>query len=371
MEHSIFEQAQSLPRISLEAAIQYQDHMEDLREQVDQELSGHPEILSLLGRSPLEVMLVNHKNHVRFMATVFRLNTFNLLPRTVVWVYRAYHHRAFSYDYFPIELTAWKKAVSEKLESPAAAQINRIYEWLIDHHADFVELAESDAYATVMKRFESQDKMQNFLRGMLENQYRQCIDFAVESVHSAEELGKFYSEIITPALYEIGRLWEEGKISAVQEHLATAISMRIMTAMYGSFVMGDPTKGTAIVTAAPNEYHEVGARMVSDQLEMDGWQVEYLGANSPTVDLIDLLRQKKPFFLGIAAVIPFNIEGIRRIIESMKTDEELKQIKIMVGGLVFAHEPELWRQIGADGCAGDGAQAVTLAREWWEQEANQ
>ena len=371
MEHAIFGQAQSLPRISPAAAIQYRDHMEELRKQVDQELSGHPEILSLLGRSPLEVMLTNHKNHVRFMATVFRLNTFNLLPRTVAWVYHAYHHHAFSYDYFPIELAAWKKAVSETLDPEAAVQINRIYDWLIDHHADFVELAESGAYSAGLQPLESQDKMQNFLRCMLENHYRECIEFAVESIHSAEELGRFYAEVITPALYEIGRLWEEGKISAVQEHLATAISMRIMSAMYGSFVMGDPTKGTAIVTAAPNEFHEVGARMVSDQLEMDGWQVEYLGANSPTVDLLELLRQKKPFFLGMAAVLPFNIEGIRCIIESMKADEELKQIKVMVGGPFFSHEPELWRQIGADGCAKDGVQAVALAGKWWAQEANQ
>ena len=137
--------------------------------------------------------------------------------------------------------------------------------------------------------------------------------------------------------------------------------------MYGGFVMGEAGKGKAVITAAPNEFHEVGARMISDQLEMDGWQVDYLGANSPAHDLLALLRQMPPFLLGFSIVVPFNIEAVRRIIEEIRADEILKNIKIMVGGPVFSLEPELCRKIGADGYATSGGQAVELARQWWKE----
>ena len=207
------------------------------------------------------------------------------------------------------------------------------------------------------------------LTHMLDNNFGACIELAVESVHSVEDLAYFYQEIMTPALYEIGRLWEEGQISAVQEHLATAISMRIMAGLYGGFVVGEPDKGAVVVTAAPNEFHEVGARMVSDQLEMDGWKVEYLGANSPLEDLLELLRQDPPFILAISVVMPFNIETVRQIIEIMKNDALLKQIRVMVGGRAFSLETNLWQKVGADGYAGDSWQAVLLSRKWWNEKA--
>lgn len=370
MEQKLFREARALPVVSLAATLAFQDKRSLLCEQVDRSMSEQPDILPLIGFSPLEMMKANHRHHVQFMSTVFRLGAYTLLPKVVVWVYRSYHSHGFSYDYFPRELRAWQNAVAQSLESSLSAEINSVYQWLIDHHSDFLALAESAAYATFSDgKGEPQIQMEILLRHMLENNYRACIDLAAVSVHSPEELARFYQEVMTPALYEVGRLWEEGKISAAQEHLATAISMRIMAAMYGSFVVGDVSKGRAVVTAAPNEFHEAGARMVSDQLEMDGWQVDYLGANSPAADLLNLLRKNPPFLLGLSVVVPYNIEAVRDIIEEIRSDSLLKNIKIMVGGPTFLLEPELAKKIGADGCATSGGTAVELARKWWGEKA--
>lgn len=367
MEHRLFAEAQIFPGVSPAAALAYRDNMEKLRLQVDKEMSAFPDILPLIGYSPLEMMQVNHRHHVQFMATVLRLSAHSLLPKVVVWVYRSYHNHGFSYDYFPLELRAWQRAVASHLEPAAAAEVNRLYQWLLEHHQDFCQLAESSDYATFFDGFEVQKQMQILLAHMLNNNFRACLELAIASVHSPEDLAGFYQDVMTPVLYEIGRMWEEGEISAVQEHLATAIAMRIMSAMYGGFVLRESSKGKAVITAAPNEYHEVGARMISDQLEMAGWQVDYLGANSPAKDLLALLRQEPPFMLGISIVVPFNIEAVRRIIEEIRVDKVLKGLKIMVGGPTFLLEPELCRKIGADGYATSGGQAVELAEQWWTQ----
>jgi len=367
VDHRLFADTRSILAVSPAAALAYQDNREKLRLQVDRELAAFSDTLQLIGFSPLEMMQVNHRHHAQFMAMVFRHSAYSLLPKIVIWVYRSYHNHGFSYDYFPRELRAWQRAVANHLDPAAAEEINRVYQWLLMHHQDFCELADSATYATFFAGFDARKQMQLLLAHMLNNNYRACIELAVESVHSPEDLAKFYQEVLTPTLYEIGRLWEDGEISTVQEHMATAISMRIMAAMYGGFVLGDSGKGKAVITAAPNEYHEVGARMVSDQLEMDGWQVDYLGANSPAAALLKLLRQDPPFLLGVSIVVPFNIEDVRRIIEEIRADKMLKRIKIMVGGPIFALEPELCRKIGADGYAINGGKAVELARQWWEE----
>ena len=102
-------------------------------------------------------------------------------------------------------------------------------------------------------------------------------------------------------------------------------------------------------------------------LEMDGWQVDYLGANTPGDDLIRMMRDTKPDLIGLSVVIPFNLEKARRTITEIRKDDKFRKTWIMVGGPAFLFAPDLWRQMGADGIAEDGAAAVNLARKWWEE----
>ena len=89
MPHAFFLESKSLPPVSLAAALQYKQYQEELLQQVDNELAGRPDLLGLIGHSPIETMYRNHENHVRFMTTVFRLNSYSLLAETLIWVYRA------------------------------------------------------------------------------------------------------------------------------------------------------------------------------------------------------------------------------------------------------------------------------------------
>jgi len=207
----------------------------------------------------------------------------------------------------------------------------------------------------------------DFLEGMLTSNNKLCMELAIVYIHSAESLSDFYVNVIAPCLYEVGRLWEEGEISAAQEHLATAIVSRVMSVMYGPFVLGNRTKGKAVMITAPGEEHDLGARMTADLLEMDGWQVDYLDAQSPIIDSLKLLRENQPYLLGIAITMPFNIEPVRRLIEKIKKDYRLQSIKVMVGGQAAAFSPQLWQKIGADGYCVDSQEAVKLAAEWWEK----
>jgi methanogenic corrinoid protein MtbC1 len=43
-----------------------------------------------------------------------------------------------------------------------------------------------------------------------------------------------YGRVIAPAMWRIGCLWEEGAITVADEHLATALTHRVMAAVYGS-----------------------------------------------------------------------------------------------------------------------------------------
>lgn len=368
MKISVFDSALRLPAISTTAANAYRDHIEKMERMVDAALSKKADIWELIGYNSLSLMYDNHRYHVRCMSTIFCFNAYNLLTPAIVWLYRAYHSSGFSYKYFPVDFRSWQKALSDILPTEAAAEINQIYQWMIDHHEEFLLLADSPDYQTLPDTNDLQERGEMLLDLMLNSDYKSCLEFITAFIHSPRELGDFYVDILTPCLHKIGRLWEEGEISAAQECLVTAIATQVMSAMYSKFVLSAATKGRVLIMLAPREQHAVGARMFSDLLEMDGWQVKNPGPQSTISDILEILREFKPHVLGISVVIPFHIDSVCQMISQIKKDRTLQNIKILVGGLAFAASPDLWRATGADAYCADSRETVKELADWWESQ---
>jgi MerR family transcriptional regulator, light-induced transcriptional regulator len=359
----VIEEVVCLPLVPLEAVTQYREKTVEMIGFVDTELGTRPDIMELIGNNALQLMYDNHKHHASFMTTVFSVGGYELLARTVPWVYRSYYSHGFLYDYFPIELKAWQKAVSTFMDAELSSQILTIYSWMIKSHDTMIRLAEEPVGKIPVSEqwFEIKE---NFRDKLLEGDFQGCLAVANQYVVDQETLQALYLQIIQPAMYEIGMLWEEAKISVAQEHLASAVVARIM-ATIGSLVSSQfGHKGKAIVTAAVNEFHEIGAWMISDVLEQDGWQVRYLGANTPDNELLKMVDEYSPDLLAISVTMPFSVVAVKDIVESIKASAFHRALKVIVGGRVFNDNPELVEFVGAHGFAANAEEALRLARNW-------
>ena len=358
-----------LPEISPESAQAYTHVAARLQNHVIDQLESNPKIIELVGRNPFDMMRNNLRNHVALMSTVFRINSFELLVRTVPWTYRTYHAKGFSYDHFLIELVAFQVAIHECIADPVMkSEILAVYKWMIQNHEKFIILSRNGEGFSFSLHNEANEMQQVFMTLLLQGDTQGCLGIVDKSILTAEDLKYFYLHVIWPALYSIGHLWEANHISVAEEHVATAIVGRVMASLYPRFALFDITKGKAIVSAGPNEFHEVGARMVADFMEMDGWDVTYLGANTPADVLLDTLKQNKPFVVALSVATVFNLESALQLIRMIKNDPETTGIKVMVGGLAFYGMPQLWQTIGADGYAADAEVALKVSDDWWVAE---
>jgi MerR family transcriptional regulator, light-induced transcriptional regulator len=205
-----------------------------------------------------------------------------------------------------------------------------------------------------------------YLEAVVAGDTYQARGTAEAAVHGLDDMREFYLEVLQPVMVDIGRLWQRGEISVAQEHLATAIAGRVMASFYVRFMNRKPTKGAAVITAAPNEFHELGARMIADFLEIDGWDTAFLGADTPAEDLIQLLRGRKHELLGISVMMPFNLDKVGSLIAAIRAIPELAALKIMIGGGALNLMPGLKDALRADGFATNAATAVALANQWRE-----
>lgn len=351
-----------------EAVAEYEDNEREIIESVNRRMLAREDFYSLIGESPLETVLENHENHFGTIAEVLSSGRFDLLVANVPWVYRSYSARGVAPDYFAALFSTFRDVLSEVLSEEASREIVPFYDKLFESHAAMVEYSlgpDSREYEG-RRETELDGDARDFRDALLTGDHRACLHLAANGVSSGDDLEAFYIGIIQPAMYSIGSFWERGEISVAEEHLASAVVARVMASLYSQILGSRRSFGKAIVSAAPNEFHEIGARMVADLLERDGWSVEYLGSDMEGVSLLERVDRIQPFFLALSVAMPFNLKRAQEIIGGARKNPQLERLRIMVGGQVFEKAPGFWRAMGADGYAENAAEAARLAAAWWK-----
>jgi methanogenic corrinoid protein MtbC1 len=169
-----------------------------------------------------------------------------------------------------------------------------------------------------------------------------------------------YLEILAPSMITIGNLWERNELSVAEEHLATAITERVINQLSPTFGRKDIVKhgGSILLGCIEGERHALGLRMVADLFRQQGWNVFYLGADVPTSDWIRLAVRYQVAAVAISAAEHRRARAIKHAIEEFRA--ALPDILVLVGGAAFHADPELWRTVGATFYNADPVAAVTM-----------
>jgi diguanylate cyclase (GGDEF)-like protein len=124
--------------------------------------------------------------------------------------------------------------------------------------------------------------------------------------------------VVTPAMHEIGRLWERAEITVADEHVATAITHRALARVYPAMLHALPGSRSRVVLAGvEGERHGLGARIVADVLEGAGHDVVDLGTDVPHDALIDAVERHAPAAVGLSATLAESAAPMVRAIRAI------------------------------------------------------
>lgn len=167
--------------------------------------------------------------------------------------------------------------------------------------------------------------------------------------------------LIQTALYHIGQMWQENRVSVTQEHLATATAQTVMADFFARSPL-PPLKGRRVLLACvEGNEHAVGLRMVSDAFELNGWEVQFAGANTPTHDLVEQVASWQPHVVGLSIAFPHQLDAARDAIVSLRSRFGERCPKVIVGGAAVNQFTPLVDYLGADGHAADALAVMSLA----------
>ena len=167
--------------------------------------------------------------------------------------------------------------------------------------------------------------------------------------------------LVQPALYSVGRRWQENQVSVAQEHLATAIAQSVMS----SGLMKSPIPASngkrVLLACVQGNHHSVGLLMVADAFQLAGWNVHYLGADVPTTSILQHLGVFKPHLLALSVSFAQQLPVVKEITARLNGLPPGDRPAVIIGGLAINQFDRLANRLGADAWGPDARAAVERA----------
>lgn len=203
--------------------------------------------------------------------------------------------------------------------------------------------------------------LERYLVALLQGSRQQSRSVVEEALQSGIPANTVYAEMIWPIMVEIEKLGNEDRISPTEEHMATRINRTIVDQLQNKLPRRPIRNKKIIVACAQNEMQELGAQIIADLFESDGWEVKFLGGGLTNDDILAFVNEYSPDILLIYGTAPKQAPTIRQLIDTIKDINARPDMRIMLSGGLFNRAEGLWEEMGADLFASTAHEAVRAA----------
>ena len=309
----------------------------------DNFLERHPDWRTRYGTRAVTAGVQDAGYHLAFLAAAVEGNDPDAFASYARWTGRVLAARGIATTFLSENLAQVRDALATRLPGEQAAVLAPYFAAALD------ALAAEPAYPSTPPLPVTADV---FLQAILSGQRHAAVRIAREALRNGTTVPELYFDVFQPVLYEVGARWEANRLTVAQEHMATAITQYVMAQIYEPPDEAATSKGHVVLTGVEGELHNIGAVMVGDLLELDGWRVRFLGTNLPAGAILSAMRESLPTHVGISATMLFNVAAVRQLIGAIRSEFQ-DGVRILVGGAAFRTAPGLWRQVAADAYAPD------------------
>ena len=328
----------------------WMDHEKKFQELVDTvfeyEQEGRPEYFAGLSKRVQNIIYRDTKYNVDFLYTAYALGDEKIMENYSLWLFRL-----LASIFKKRSLTETSDYVIEHLDYIGQAVQNTIDEewqshllWLLESAKKCVYAARNEEKVTepVWKTSEYEEQIHEYMKALLKKDSRRASYLIQEFKEKGIPTEDIYAGILAESMRRVGELWHTAKISVDQEHYCTSVTQMAMAQMYPEILMSE-RKDKVLLCACPGtELHEMGARMVADIFENDGWDSIYLGAAVPKDAMLTAIRENHPDLIVLSVTMPPHLLMCRELVETIK--REFPNSKIAVGGNAFRTTEHLWSQ---------------------------
>jgi hypothetical protein len=141
-KEDLIKTASMLKQPSDEAIAEFASKADAMAILLNERLSQRYDLEQLIGEGNVHMMYDNHRNHMRYMVSLF--NDYNpvVFTETVLWVFRAYRSHGFKLTYWPAQLDNWVDIFNKELSPECLHQVYPFYDWMIVNNPLFALISD-------------------------------------------------------------------------------------------------------------------------------------------------------------------------------------------------------------------------------------
>lgn len=160
---------------------------------------------------------------------------------------------------------------------------------------------------------------------------------------------------------EVGTLFKEGEMF-VPEVLIASKAMQTGLELIKPMLLesGEESKAKILTVTVEGDLHDIGVKLVGMMLEGAGFEVVNIGVDVNADTIIDKVKEIKPDILGMSAMLTTTMANMKDVIDALKQEKLLDNMKIMIGGAPTS--PMFAEKIGAN-YSSDANEAVAVAKQ--------
>lgn len=320
-------------------------------------LDKDPALADRWGRDAFGAWKGNLTQRILELAAAIRIQEPAVFVARVDWARRSLRAREMPVDDLATSLEALRESLGQQLPEAAGTIAD---EYLTAALGALAEPAVDESPALQPETANHRLAL-SYLAAVLEGDPRRGLELVVGAVDEGLDVIEACLDVLLPAQREIGRLWHQGSASVAEEHFVTATTHRVLALLMERAARAEWNGKRALVAAVEGNVHEVAIRILADLLEIDGWQVIYLGASVPNGDMTAAAAGYAVDLVVLSGSLTTQVRQLEDAVGALKRLDS--QPAVLVGGAAFDAAPELWRRLGADGYSPTLDDAVQRARE--------
>lgn len=122
------------------------------------------------------------------------------------------------------------------------------------------------------------------------------------------------------------------------------------------------TRGKFAIATVKGDIHDIGKNIVTILLKGAGYEVKDLGIDASPEKIVKVVREYKPDFLGLSALLTTTMVAMGKTIEALKENGLRDKVKVLVGGAAVSEEYA--QEIEADAYCVDGFHAIRVLKDF-------
>lgn len=336
-----------------------------------------PDYFSSLSKRVKKIIYRDTRYNIDFLYTAYTLDDNKIMTDYAVWLFRLMDSiftrktAAETADYVIRHLDAIREAIVITIKKDKQNRLIELLDLASDRIRETAEYSDSSPSSIPhFPRSAHEEEIQEYMDSLFQKNSRKALYLIQKFIQQGIAINDIYVEILAESMRRIGELWHTAQITVDEEHYCTSVTQMAMAQMYPVlFSNSEQRRNHMLLCACPGtELHEIGARMVADIFENDGWDSLYLGAAVPEDAMLEAIRVNHPDLVALSVTMPQHLIDCRDLIMSIR--REFPNQKIAVGGNAFLSTDHIWKQWPIDFYTKDARQLLAQANTCFDGDSS-